>query len=693
MFGGGVVATGLLVAFTFRKIDLMKLLILGSDLYFSLYVVISGILLCFDEFTMLRTCGILFFGTFIADGILLWKQKGFRGITVRPALKKHLPLAIILALCSLVCWNRAGVYGTSQDQGLYQIRAMYYVGDRYMTKIAFPEYYNVQVNWEKQVYLDELRDMEGYYPESKEADTEHPEGMLTGQLHGVNTYPALLALWGKMFSVSAMSGILTVFYLLTIGNIWMVAENIKHDTVLRICECAICAVSPVLIWCAQVTVPEIVIAVFISMFFMLMTEKKAYLTGIASAIPLVALCWYHVSVSVLMPGFVLIYLLCYLISRRKEYPIGLIVLMTGYVSGFYMMWTVSRQYTEGNMEAIFRMTKGIVHPGNLFPLILTGSLILIGTSVWLLLRKEGKGRKAGNGKLPYLTVRAVLTGEILFFLRKAIGVIKIDFPLGKMSIVGFWLMSGFVTLPMACVYMWMDAKRIVKERKMAVLAFSVLYFPFIYAGTVYLLVYYYYYYARYFAPFLSLIVLMAGELTECIRKRTGSARKEKKGHRKKGGYIREIVIVSVTVIIVIITAIQNPCLLKGQDMTYTGFRMEEELAEKITDKDAVLIYDQGYHSQRLFMMQLKGLTGADIYFYNRDAYVEQLNVLVPEYENIYLLEYDLGEDLEALGIWENVYNGTMHTSLYNTFVEETLPYPTEIFDNDITVSMFQLSLP
>ncbi len=190
----------------------------------------------------------------------------------------------------------------------------------------------------------------------------------------------------------------------------------------------------------------------------------------------------------------------------------------------------------------------------------------------------------------------------------------------------------------------------------------------IYCGDVWVLIYYYYYYARYLSPFVVLILIMGGYFLNRIPWQ-----------------------IAVPVCLCMITLVksQSSLLYNEQDLTYISYEQLEEIAALIGDqrvdleddpmiqKDVILIYDQGYHSPRIFALALKGLTGADVLYLNYDRLSVQLMECRARYEDIYVVQYNLGRFKPEDEKWTFLYVGVMKTSLYDNFVESGLPYAKE----------------
>ena len=599
--------------------------------------------------------------------------------------KKYLPLAIILAVSAFLVHEKAGFYGTGQDQGLYQIRAMMYMGGYNDNIIDFPEYYYVENNWEKNEYLRILEDMDGYYLLKK--DGLENANDVNGILHGISTFPALLGLWGKMFGLSNMPGIMTVLYLLALANVWLIGDNLGFKPWVNWILASFMAVCPIVVWSAQQTLTEMGFTLMICAFFELMTENTKKKVSFWSVIPLLAACYYHVIFTVLIPLFVMLYLTNYLQSKNRGFLAALMLLMVGYATGYSMMQNTAWHYTMKNFQQLFSKSKYLLNEDNIEAAIWIASAIIFSAAA-VLMQKEVRrklflwwGRIRENSlakKMVGWGIRVVTLLLIGFFVYKGIWAYRIDMWPMKLSILGYLIMTGYVMMPAMVLGIWLKAGNGLRDRNVMTLVLSSFYVMFFYCGILWVLIYYYYYYARYFSVFVVLVLIMAGYLLNRIPWQ-----------------------IAVPVCLCMITLVksQSSLLYNAQDLTYMSYEQLEEIAALIGDqredrkedspgqKDVILIYDQGYHSPRIFALALKGLTGADILYLNYDRMPLQLMECRARYDDIYVVQYHLGRFSPEDENWTFLYWGVMKTSIYDNFVESGLPYAKETVTIETPLSL------
>lgn len=696
----GMIAAFLMTALIYRRAEIGRLIIVSQGLYYCIYIVVSGLMIWINHFNLLRGAFCTLLAELAAAGMLcLFQSNAFqKNKTARKlyreeklcftlSWKKYLPLAIILTVSAFLVHEKAGFYGTGQDQGLYQIRAMMYMGGYNDNIIDFPEYGYVENNWEKNEYLRILEDMEGYYLLKKDGLENANE--VNGVLHGIATFPALLGMWGKMFGLSNMPGILTALYLISLANVWLIGDNLGFKSWLNWILTSFMAVCPIVVWGACQTLTEIGFTMMICVFLELITEnikKKVYFW---SVVPLLAACYYHVVFTVLIPMFVILYLTNYLQSKKRGFLAALMLLMAGYATGYSMMQDTAWHYTMKNFQQLFGKSGNLLNEGNIEAVIWIASAVVFSAAM-ILLQKEVRRKlfswwtrvreNALAGKIVGWGIRAALPLLICFFIYKGIETYRINMWPMKLSIIGYLIMTGYVMLPAMVLGIWLKAKGILRDRRATTFVLSGFYVLFFYCGILWVSIYYYYYYARYFSTFVVLVLVMGGYFLNRIPWQAA---------------------VPVCLCMITLVKSQSSLLYQKQDLTYMSYEQLEEMAsligsqesdpeeDSLAQKDVILIYDQGYHSPRIFALALKGLTGADILYLNYDRMSEQLMECRARYDDIYVVQYHLGRFTPEDTDWTFLYWGVMKTSIYDNFVESGLPYAKEAVTIDTPVSLLR----
>ncbi|MCR4586636.1 MAG: hypothetical protein K5686_13045 [Lachnospiraceae bacterium] len=683
LFPAGLAVTGLAVAFAYRRIDIFKLLTVSAGIYAALYISVCGLLFLTDTFSI----GGALFGTLIAALIAcmaFYAGAGGDRPKIGLDIARYLPMLLLMIIAFLTASaHRSGSYDTGQDEGLYQIRAMFYMNGYYDNEISFPEYDRVISKWEKMEYMRHLEGMDGLYlpgdfddeeeaaeeaaAEGAEEEKEEEEGPLHGTLHGVNTFSALLALFGTLFGLRAISYVPVLAFCLTVAYVWMLSENLRLGRLYSFAAGLVIAASPLMIWCGMNTLNEIVIAVFISGLFVMITEERAPSAPLVAGVFLAGLCFLHMMITVMMPMLVILMLFNYLRSREKQYLVSTMILSAAYAAGFSMMWHTGREYIRFNFENVFTITKNAINEDNLQGVVIVASLAVIVVSALLMF--VGKNsilikslKAASNAKYTGAICRVLIilltAGNVVLYMIQIKPFMDWVDP-AYLFIVGYIALSGFIFLPAAVIVCIIRGNELIKDRRLFGMVLCMYYMSALICGVMWVMVREYYYFARYMAPYLFLPVILAGYLFRRLPKALTAL----------------AAVLAVTVMIM-----QGNIVYRAQDKTCCSYETLEEIASCLGENDALIINEQGYSSPRVFALQLKGLSGADLFFMNQEDPQRQARQLKNNYRNVWVLSYDLGTIPKEENGWRFVYRGNAATSQYVCDEEKSIPYP-----NDVTL--------
>ncbi len=682
-FLAGLAVTMLATAFAYRRIDIFKLIPVSAGIYFALYIIVSGLLFLTDSFSM----GGALFGTLIASLIscmVFYAGAGGDKPRIGLDITRYLPMLILLVgAFAIASSHRSGSYDTGQDEGLYQIRAMFYMNGYNDNEINFPEYDLIVSKWEKMEYMRHLEGMDGLYlpgdfddeeesseeeaavPEAETAEEE--EGLLHGTLHGVNTFSALLALFGALFGLPAMSYVTVIAFCLTVAYVWMLSENLRLGRLYSFIAGLVVMASPLMIWCGMNTLNEIVIAVFITGLFVMITEERAPSAPLIAGVLLSGLCFLHMMITVMMPMLVILMLFNYLRSRERQYLISTIMLCVSYAAGFSMMWHTGREYIKFNFDNVFTMTGNAINEENLqgvvifasFAVILvSGLLMFAGKNSVLIKAIKAAASARFTGLICRVLIVLLTAANVLLYVIQIKPFLKWVDP-AYLFIVGYIALSGFIFLPAAIIACVIRGHELIKDRRLFGMVLCMYYMSALICGVMWVMVREYYYFARYMAPYIFLPVILAGYLFKRLPK---------------------AVTLTLALIAVLVMILQGNIVYTAQDKTCCSYETLEEIASCLGKKDALVINEQGYSSPRVFALQMKALSGADIFFMNQEDPERQARQLKNNYRNVWVLSYDLGTVPKEENGWRYVYKGFASTSQYACDEEKSIPYP-----NDVTL--------
>lgn len=645
----GMIVSCALITLLYKKIDAGKAVIIGSGFYFSFYIIVSGILVWFDKFSLMKA-GILGLTVPLIIGILVLLIKGAEGIKISFDVKKYVPLAILMIVMALLSHNKAELFSTSQDQGLYQDRAMMYMGGYNDNSLEFEEYHNVENPYLAATYINSINEMDGVYLIDSSAARY--------QIHGVNTFPALLGLWGKMFGLHNMAGILTVFLLITVGAVFVICDNLGMKAGVSLGVAFISGVCPAVMWCSKNTLTEIGLCMLIALFFALATEKSRMKAW--CALPLIAFGYYHITITITMPLIIVMLIWMYVTDNNRDMLICIIFTIAGYLTGLKMMFDSAIIYTINNLQPIFDRTDNKFNKDNFLDKVTIICVVVLALLVLLditgLMRKlqkcAGKLQSAQLNRIIWTIIAVILAAGLVIMFVQVGG--KYTDCIEKLSIFAFLYMTGFVMLPLAVLSLIINIRDYIKDSRLMIFAMAFVYVMIIYAAFLWPIVKYYYYYVRYFAPFMLIVPILAGVLLDKIKIK-----------------IIPSIVAFLAAGVVIYT---STLLYTDRDLTYGDFEVVEGIVENIGDNSAVMILHDSNAIDRYFMLPVKALTGADIYFADYNELNNQAAELNSMYENVYYLMFDDGYVDNGNTPWEYIYHDVMLASTYTSETVGPLPY-------------------
>ncbi|MBR5419971.1 MAG: hypothetical protein IK115_02355 [Lachnospiraceae bacterium] len=664
----GIVAACFLIGLAFETPGFAKQVFLGCSLYQTLYLFLSGAFILFGCFTISLTAAVTAL-IFVALSLLVFFLNDCNLPEVRFLWKGYIPLILILLVAGIfACRQAAGVFGTGQDQGLYQTRAFFYMADIYDEEIAFPEYADCQNKWEKVSFEREIRDLTGYYIDQ---DRFEEKDEISGTLHGIGTFPALMALWGKLFGLRHMSWAMISCYLLSIGNVWLICRNLWSKKKLYAHLTALFfAATPIVLWCAQNSLTEIALTLGITTWFALLSDKRDGAVQLLGIIPAAGMCAVHIMCSVFIPLIVIVYVHGFIASGKRSMLVSMMGSVLCYGLSFTMMKLKYARYTDGNYKRIYWMTNNLLNEENMlaFVWIMVGLCLLVGIiflirgkklSLRRLMYRKQEEEESGKAGLILSIICLVFScgGLLLQIIRR----LSEPEHIMHITLLGFLIMTGFVVVPAAFAATVTEGKKFLKDRRSFAFAFGMYYSVWIFAFMVISEVWQYYYYARYMAPFVFLFFILAGQLLSRVK---------------------TPVLCAAAVPLLALVILPNRALYLSQDLTNTQYDILEDLVSCIGENDVVLINEQGYHCQRLYTFPIKAMTGADIHFVWEEDVRSQAEEYDKQYDTVYLLSMYVGKLMADPVGWKEIYRTDVHGSIYEDLDDHLLPYPRKWTDMD-----------
>lgn len=266
-----------------RKGSFLKPFVYGTVFYGFCYILWSMLLFVLNQFTLFRAVlgtAVVLVALLTAAALLLRRKHGtlLRLLHWDESIRTvWIPLVIVLVALPLILMKNE-LFGMGQDQGVYQVVAINLMNGLTDRQQDFAEYYNLS-SADQTEFADAVRNyLMGYdiVPEEY-PDTVYDRNIspVSGIYHGIPTYAAMLALFGKLFGISHMIHLETVIWVCMIFLVSFVCRQMQWKRCTEFLACAVCAASPIVIWVAKSSLTELFLAVILLAFVLLITARTA----------------------------------------------------------------------------------------------------------------------------------------------------------------------------------------------------------------------------------------------------------------------------------------------------------------------------------------------------------------------------------------------------------------------------------
>ena len=621
-------AVGAVVRLLHRKLSLLKWLTFTLAFTVMGYIVASALLFTVNWFgirkaLLLQLVAAGAFGAFLLvrakkSGEPLWAE-------VDMDLRPHLiPLCLVLAGL-VVSWGNFGYFGMGQDQGVYQVKAlnlMYGVTGRVY---SFSEYEKLETEEEKAAYYDYLihnqlgLDLIDFTPEENKVlaslrtggndEHEHTDGIF----HGIPTYPALLALWGTVFGEGNMSGVQTLLYLLAMLTLWFTAENLGLKKGAAALVCVLFMLSPEVVWSSKSTLTEELLALIVTQFIYHLTRAGRPDRKWWSAWMVVMFALVHVSIFVMIPFFMLLYILLYFWQGDRQYIRALRISALGFMGGFTFMTLVAPRYTIRNTAMLW---VGPVNVYNIYYIFMGAALLGLALSFVLpRLKVKGGFRSFIGGKGGAWLVR----GLILLFLAVAAflswrkyGEAGIGQALVTNGMYNMCWMTGLLFLPVALVALIRKPQNYLKDEAgfgiLLLFGYAVVFMCCVLKVDIS----YCYYFGRYLTPYVPVACVVIGLVWT-----------------RYSGRLLGVGLVAGS----LICAPFDMTMLWRQDDTFSTYETFSRVVQSVSEEDSAVIFED--HGP-MFFLPVKTITGNECYAAEEDIEAQAAKLSV-RYRNVYIV--------------------------------------------------------
>ncbi|MBR6384099.1 MAG: hypothetical protein IKS56_08965 [Lachnospiraceae bacterium] len=656
-----------------QDISVIKAGIFGVTGYFFLYVFVSSILLFFDVFTISKTviiCASVIFCFFVFSLVNIKKFK-----RIKFCKKELIVFIAVLLAAAVLSGGKFGFYGMGQDQGVYQTKAIEFMYGNNSNELNFDYALKTLSDPADYIYFrDKVRELQGYYlvgqTEPFYAD-ENAGGKsgLEGVYHGLPTWPAILALFGKMFGMSHMQECQTIFFVCYLMITFYILENFKIKTLYEALGVAVLGSTPLVVWVSKSALTEMFLTVIMAFFVYLSCHKNRDVR-LFMWIPVAVFSVYHVSVYTLMPLFVICGWLLLVTDKRKRAVIPTLLMLAVYFWGFNFSVKLETLYTS------FNYLRPINKLGNVIPgfnvdnnelLLILAVILLICAGITLLIpfivenSKTVKLLEKVKANAGIIIKASVLVMTVFVMIAYAAN--NRGFLLNpNYNPVALSFAAGIFGTPLIFAGTLFIKKDTIKDTQTVLLYWMFIYILF-WSVTLRSDIPYFYYSGRYDAPFVIIPVLLLLAMYRDFGKKE---------------WIPLICLSSV-----LLYLSYDTVMIKTSDDTKVAWdTVEGELNKEVKPGSAVII-DSNTNTLLEWMLILKA-SGKEVYPAAEDLNI-QTDKLSEFYDNIYYL-YESPEDFNIEDITDKEYrplyiNTFVHSEDLVNGTESWIGYP-EYFDSE-----------
>lgn len=579
------------LACMYQKQDVIRIVVLAITGNILLYVLNSGILFWMDHFSIIGTEVLLI----VEMSIILVVQlmRGKRPTCSFDWHKCIIPLIVFLLACPVVI-QKFGFFGMGQDQGVYQTKAIALISGNNSNVYNLEELDDLSEE-QQDVYKTGISEQYGFYFLNGPQD-----GPGEGVFHGINTYPALLAWWGSMFGYEQMAGIHTIMLACALFLIYYIGAEVGISAVGQGVITALYALSPVVLWVNKSTLSENVTILIFLMFLYLLLEKEEshrWMIGI----PIAVYAFFHVMIYVMMPMFVIVLIMAYLLTGKKSYLIANMIAAVSYRLGYFMMMATAAAYTEGNYDFIERYG---IKTASVPKVATLAVLAVIVISVVLLLKPYEKlsMKKLTQKKWIRIAFNWCIRLGILFCTYIGYRYIKHSvYPYANATMYAFLSATVVVIIPFILFVLFFMTRTIYSRKEIVLLTVVYLYCGLFYPTVLSPYVIYYNYYSRYITVYFAIVFILAALLMETLlhqyqayknRKQSVSTQTEAMAGQK--GYLRRNIGIHAVYGVVLILAVllyarYDIFMINHMDETRVDWSMVRKVDQAVTDQDALIV--------------------------------------------------------------------------------------------------------
>lgn len=629
----------------FLQGNCIKVAILTLSAFSFLYIIVSGLFFWGDAFSFIRVLGSLLI--VLIPLVVYTLRNTHAGIKKLVQMSTvHVTEVVLIIITILLSVHNFELYSSEQDQGLYQAEAIELYMGNYEIEHDFEEYQIFESSEERDAYQKMVKDgIPGFYPISAENRYTIVNKMerlsdVSGMYHGIQTFPAVLALGGRLFGLENMMQIQTIFLVCAVMLIYYALFNIGLSTGKRIAALAVFLLSPLVLWISKTAFTEMILTLCMAFYLFLLTETDSWQKHLLLSLPWIVFSYVHVSFLIIYPVFVLIHVLLYFQSKQKEFLYVNVLISVGLITGYFMMARIAPVYFFNQLSRLY--WRNIITSENILYWVCFGAAAVCIFSLLMV-----------KFKAPDLICKKItIISKFVIFIMLAVIIYNIIVtgyflaPEGKWSwlrpyygsgffnavshstFFAFAMATGFLVMPCILWYIVKYYKTIwISPYEMGI------YFLFVYcilfqSAFIRKEVSYYYYYSRYLVLYVPIICLAFAVILKNL----------------KVSVLWGILAASVACM-----SVFDVALLTQNDQTQLEWQSLQDLNLEIQDDSAIILDSEAVSS--LLAAPLRAITGEAIFPALEDL-EKEVRMLHYHYQNVYYLSLEnsvAGNSLEDRG--------------------------------------------
>lgn len=664
-----------------KKVNIVQLMVLSVVCVISVYILMSGILFWMDTFSIQKAV----MGTIIVQAIsvfILWLKRS-RGMIEWEFRSYIIPIIVIFLTLPLV-WGKYGFYGMGQDEGVYQNHAILLMYGRNDVQLDFEEYKSLSTDEEKSYYKQELHEaLTGYYFYDTSLQTTNEENKISdvsGTIHGIPTFAAVLALWGRLFGLTHMVDIQTLFFICGIILAYMICEKLKLKRAVKLLVTVVLSISPIVLWVAKSSLTEMFLMVLMELYIYGIVNYADRRKSWFAVMAVVVFSFYHFTIYTVLPMFIGIHWILFIVSRKKIYIYQNLVINLGALMGICMSCIVAPAYTiggiidgkrTGNFRPLYELIPWI-NENNVLTVVCVACAVTMIISILLLCFRNIRFTLPEKFKVILVWgLRVILVGSLGMILWNIVKAKSDDNSwrtvIGQSTFVGFGMVTGGIILAVLCI-LWLVKTRVLIENieNMAIAAMFI-YCILIYSVKLRPMVAYYYYFGRYLVPFVPIALICAGILINKVH----------------GSYVYGQLILSVVLLIPYL-----PFFYHASDDTQLSRETLEEI-QRVIDKDSTVIMSS--ETGRYLYLPVRTMTGASVYFQEENI-ENQIRNLGKDGKRVYYITTANDTEILEKRLKMNIVFRAVDDTGENCEYNERLmfPFPVDVAREQTKISCYEL---